>query len=209
MLFEPAGAEGVLELVEEEGAEAAREDADGQEEARTAGDPAIAAGDDAVQVGMEGQILTPSVQHAEEADLGAEALGVGGDLAQGAGGGAEEDVVEGEDEMEVGAVEQFAVALGDPVGLGGALALGAVAVAAGAVAEAALPAVVALLDLAAEGGGAALLDGGHDAALRARQRVAEALAEGVPVEPEDVRDFALRAGHRAVRGPSSGRVRRQ
>ena len=51
--------------------------------------------------------------------------------------------------------------------------------------------------------GAALLDGGHDAALRARQRVAEALAEGVPVEPEDVRDFALRAGHRAVRGPPS------
>ena len=164
--FEPAGAEGLLELVEEEGAEAAREDADGQEEARTAGDPAIAAGGDAaagadaVQVGVELELLAPSVQHAEEADLGAEALGVGGDIAQGAGGGAEEDVVEGtpvlqgeggdlaregEDEMEVGAVEQFAAALGDPVGLGGALALGAVAVAAGAVAEAAVPASMAFV----------------------------------------------------------------
>ena len=106
-------AEGALELVEEQGAEAAREDAHGQEEAGAAGDPAVAAGgdaaagDDAVQVRMEGQVLPPGVQHAEEADLGAEMLGIGGDLAR-----------EGEDNVEVGAVQQLVVALGDP---GGAL----------------------------------------------------------------------------------------
>ena len=95
-----APAEGLLELVEEERAEAAGEDAHGQEEARAAGDPAVAgggeaaAGDDAVQVGMVAEAAAPGVQHRQEADLGAQVARVGGDLAQGAGGGAEEQVVE-------------------------------------------------------------------------------------------------------------------
>ena len=219
---QPAVAEGALELVEEEGAEAAREDAHRQEEAGPAGDPAVAvggdaaAGDDAVQVGVEGEVGAPGVQHGEEADLGAEVLGVGGDLAQGAGGGAEEQVVEGapvlqrdggdlarerEDDVKVGAVEQLGAALVNPGGAGGALALGAVAVAAGAVADAAVAAAVALLDLAAEGGGAAALDGRHDLPLQGGKRVAAALAEGLPVASEDVCDFEWRAGHRAVGGP--------
>ena len=99
--------------------------------------------------------------------------------------------------MEVGTVEEVATALGDPNCLGGALALGAVAVAAGAVADAPVPAAVALLDLAAEGGGAAALDGGHDAALQGAQGAPGARAEGLPVAAEDVRDFESRAGHRS------------
>lgn len=43
--------------------------------------------DDAVQVGMM-EVLAP--QHGEEADLGAQVLGNGGDAAQRLGGGAEE-----------------------------------------------------------------------------------------------------------------------
>ena len=215
---------GVFEGLEEEGAEAAREDADGQEEAGPAGDPAIAlrgeaaAGDDAVQMGVEGKIRAPGMQDGEEADRGAEVLGVGGDLAQGAGCGAEEQGVEcalvlqgdrgdrggqREDDMEILAVQQFVPALGDPGGAGGALALGAVAVAAGTVAVAAVPAAVALLDLAAEGGGAAFLDGGHDTPLQGGQGMAATCAEGVPVVLEDIRDFESRAGHRAVRDATS------
>ena len=74
-------AEVAFELVEEEGAETAREDADGQEEAGPAADPAVAcgseaaAGDDAVQVGMEAEIAAPGVEDGEEADLGTEVAG--------------------------------------------------------------------------------------------------------------------------------------
>ena len=224
-----AGAEGALELVEEESAEAAREDAHGQEEAGPAGDPAVAgggdaaAGDDAVQVGVELQGLAPRVEDGEEAGFDAEVLGIGGDLAQGAGGGLEEDAEEGalvlqgeggdllrerEDDMEVFAVQEFAAALVEPVGAGGPLALGAVAVAAGAVAEAAVPAAVALLDLAAESGGAAALDSGQDAPLQGGQRGGEAGAEGVAVAAQDIGDFERRAGHRRGRAglsPEGGR----
>ncbi len=88
--------------------------------------------------------------------------------------------------MEVGAVEQFGATLADPGGAGKGLTLGAVAVAAGAIAEAAVAAVVALLDLAAEGGGAAVLDRRHGAALGGGQGGGETLAESVPVAVEDV-----------------------
>ena len=57
--LEPAGAEGLLEPFEEEAAEQAGEDANGEEETGAAGDPAVtvgsdaAAGDDAVQVRVQ------------------------------------------------------------------------------------------------------------------------------------------------------------
>ena len=66
--------------------------------------------------------------------------GEGGDLLR-----------ESEDEVEVGAVEQFGVTLADPGGAGKGLALGAMAIAAGAIAEAAVAAVVALFDLGRRG----------------------------------------------------------
>ena len=80
--LEPAGAEGLLEQFEEEAAEQAGQDANGEEEAGAAGDPAVtvgsdaAAGDDAVQVRVQLKSLTPRMQHGEEADLGAEVFGV-------------------------------------------------------------------------------------------------------------------------------------
>ena len=126
-------AESPLEFGQEDGPEAAREDADGEEEAGPASDPAVtgrggaAAGDDAVQMGMVAEIRAPGVQDSEEADLGTEVPGIGGDLAHGTGGGAEEQRIqltavlqrdrsdgggEGEDDMEVLAIQQFAAAAG-------------------------------------------------------------------------------------------------
>ena len=61
--------------------------------------------------------------------------------------------------MEVGAFERPGAALLDPPGSGGELALGAVALAAREVTVAEMTALAALLDLAAEGGCVALLDG--------------------------------------------------
>ena len=80
--LEPAGAEGLLEQFEEEAAEQAGEDANGEEEAGAAGDPAVtvgsdaAAGDDAVQVGVKREHLPPGMQDGEEADLGPEVFGI-------------------------------------------------------------------------------------------------------------------------------------
>ena len=40
------------------------------------------------------QVLAPGVEDGQEADLGAEVLGVGGDLPQGLGGGLEQEAVD-------------------------------------------------------------------------------------------------------------------
>ena len=75
------------ELREEQAAEEARQDADRQEEPRATRDPAgairrqAAAWDDAVQMRMMDEGLSPGVQHGEEADLGPEMFGIGGDRA--------------------------------------------------------------------------------------------------------------------------------
>ncbi len=154
------------------------------------------------------------MQHCQKADRGTEVLGVGGDLAQAAGGGAEEQAVQqaavlqrergdlggqGEHDMEVLAVEQLGTALGEPLVAGGTLALGAVAVAAGAVADTAVPAIAALFHEAAEGGAAALLDGRHHLALQGGEGVPAAAAEVSPVAAEDVGDLEPRAAHRSAR----------
>src|SRR6202040_2567754 len=105
----------------------------------------------------------------EKADVGPEVLGIGGDLLQGLGGGAEEQAVdrpgvlegdrsdrrrEGEDDVEIFDGEQLGFPVLDPFGGGGGLALGAVAVAAGVIGDLAVAAAVTLLDMSAEGGGA-------------------------------------------------------
>ena len=76
-----------LQVFEEQAAEQAGQHAHRQEESRTAGDPALtvradaAARYDAMQMGMEKQVLSPTVQDGEEADLGAQVLRIGGDGA--------------------------------------------------------------------------------------------------------------------------------
>jgi hypothetical protein len=65
-----------------------------------AGDPAgavggeAAAGHDAMQVRMKMQVLTPGVQHGEEADGGAEVSGVGGDGEQSFRSGLKQDGID-------------------------------------------------------------------------------------------------------------------
>ena len=69
-----------------------------------------------MQVGMKEEILSPSVEHGEEADLGAQMLGIGSDGGQGLGRGSEQNAVdelfvlvsngrdlfgEGEDDMKI------------------------------------------------------------------------------------------------------------
>lgn len=89
--------EGLSQLRQEQAPEQPRQHAHRQEEARATGDPALAvrshpaAGYDAVQVRVVQQVLAPGVQDGDEADLGAQVSAIGGDGAQGLGGGVEQD----------------------------------------------------------------------------------------------------------------------
>ena len=71
-----------------------------KKEAVTRMDPALVierestGGSDAMDMRMMVQLLTPGVEHAEEADLGAEAFGIASDLEQRFGTESKEDVVD-------------------------------------------------------------------------------------------------------------------
>jgi hypothetical protein len=73
-----------LKEIEKLAAKDAAEDLDGEEEGILGMNPAAiawvetAGGNDAVEMRMQSQVLSPSVENAEEADLGSEVLGVDG-----------------------------------------------------------------------------------------------------------------------------------
>src|ERR1035441_10147727 len=141
------------ESFQKETAKASAEELDGEQEFTVAGDPAImirgqtAAGADAMQVGMEMQVLPATMEHGEESGFHPQAFWVGGNGEQCFGDDAEEHVVddllivegdggdlfgESEDHVEVFGGQPLGGALLDPLGAGGTLAFGAMAVSAGA-----------------------------------------------------------------------------
>ena len=71
----------------------------------------------------------------------------------------------GEDDVEVWDRQQLGLAIGEPLGAGEALALGAMAIAAGVIGDAQMAAVGAVFGMATEGRGAARFDRAHDAPL--------------------------------------------
>jgi len=202
---------GAVEGVEEAGAEDARQGAYGEEEAVAGGDPAGvvggegATGDDAVQVDVQAEVAAPGVQNGDDAGGAAEMTGVGGEGAQGRGGGLEQEVVgqaavvqgdrvevvrQSEDDVEVGDGKGLGTACGEPaLGVGG-LALGAVAVAAGVVGDADGAAAVAGVGAAAEGGGAAEGNGAQGSALGAGQGMGAPV--GRAAGPDDVGELQAR-----------------
>ena len=148
-----------------EAAEPARQHAHGQEEAGLAGDPArsvrrqAAAGNDDVEaMGMMGQRRAPGVEDGGEADARAQMLRVGGDRDEGLGGDPEQEVVDGglvlerdgddrsrqgEDDVIVWNRQKLRLAFFEPLPRRRALALRAVAIAAGIVGDAFVRAVLA------------------------------------------------------------------
>ena len=114
------------------------------------------------------------MQHCGGADAGAEVPRIGGDGEQRLGCGAEQQIVDNrlvlisdsadlgrqrEDQVEVSDREQIGLAGGEPVLCRRALALGTMTIAAGVVGDPAVAAILAALEVAAEGGRAAALDG--------------------------------------------------
>ena len=173
----------------ERGKEQPSEDAHWQKEGRSAGDPTAVVGretatrNNAVQVRVMEQRLPPSVEDREEAELGAEMLGISSDRPQSFGSGVKQDVVDrslvvmgdgadllrhSEDDVEVRYGEEFGSSVLKPLGTRQRLALWTVTIAARVVADALVAAGIALLGVAAERCRATLLDRRHDAALRGR-----------------------------------------
>jgi hypothetical protein len=127
-----------------------------------------------VQVRVVHQVLTPGVQHGQQADLcGAQVPGIGGDFRQRFAGRLEEHPVElafvlkrqrrdlrgqREDDVEIRDRQQFRFPLREPRGAGHRLTLGTMAVAARVVRDFAVVAVVARPDMPAHHRGAARLN---------------------------------------------------
>lgn len=138
----------------------------------------------AVQMRVMQQILSPSVQDGNKADLGTQMLGVARDGAQGFGGGSKQDVVDqrlvlvrdrrnllrhGEDDVEILDRQQLGLPVLKPLSTHQRLTLGAMAIAATVEGDALVPTGIALLDVTTQRRSATLLNGTHDAALPAAQ----------------------------------------
>ena len=145
-----------MKEIEKLTAKDAAEDLDREEEGILGVNPAgvgwveTAGGNDAVEMRMQSEVLSPGVQDAEEADLGSEVLGVGGNLKHGLGGGAEEQIIEqpwialtervqlvgqGKDDVEIRYAEQVLFAPCEPALARLGLALGTVPVATGVIGD--------------------------------------------------------------------------
>ena len=159
---------------------------------------------------MEVKVLAPGVEDGEEAEFRAQVFGIAADGEQRFRGGSEEDVVDhllvvesqlrnllrdGEDDMEILAVENLRLSVFYPVCAGERLTLGAMTIPAGPVADTLLTACITLFDLSSESRRPAYLDGGHDASLRCGHRRTVLVSIGLAVAAEDVRHFQLRAIH--------------
>jgi hypothetical protein len=87
-----------MESFEYEASKEPGEDFDGQKESASDGDPTLvvggeaAAGNDAVEVGMEVQVLAPTMKDAEEPEFQPQTLSSG--VEQSLGSGVEEDAVD-------------------------------------------------------------------------------------------------------------------
>ena len=127
--------ESVLETFDELAAKHAAQHFDRQEEGISRMHPALvigretAGGNHVVDVRMMLERLSPGMEHAQETDLSAEMLGIGGNLHQSRGAGAKQKVVDdllvlqrqprqlvgnGEDDMDVVHRQQFPAASGEP-----------------------------------------------------------------------------------------------
>ena len=120
------------------------------------------------------QSLVPSVEHAEEADLGSKVAWIAGDLQQSCSAGVKQQVIDqpfilqgersefprqGEDDVRIAGGQQLPLPRLEPAQTGVALTLGAVPVSARVVRDGSMSAVRALIAMSTQRGGAAARDG--------------------------------------------------
>ena len=153
---------------------------------------------------MKMQVLTPGVQHGEEADGSAKVPGIGGDGEQRFGSGLKQDGIDlsrvlkcqatdllwkRERDVEVRNGQQLRLPVGEPLGAGRGLALGATAIATRVEYFDAMSAPVALLEMTAQDGCPAVADIPERFPLLAREHGVPASQEIVLMSAEDIGQF--------------------
>jgi hypothetical protein len=219
--LEPAWLKKLLQALQKQPAKQAGPHAHGKKEARAASDPTLAVwrssapGHDAMPVGMVEAVLSPGVEDGEKANPGAQVLGISGDAQQGLRSGLAQEVVhdpwvwqgqgrqsvgEGKDDVEILDRQQFTPAILQPLSCGQGLALGTMAMTTGVVGDGLVTAVVALIHVAAQGGGTTAFNGAHGAVLLWRQRGAVRVPVRGPILAEDIGDFHRGCSHQSASG---------
>src|SRR6266436_9412627 len=157
------------------------------------------------------EFLIPSVKHTEEADLGAEMFGIASDFEEGCGTGLQQQMVQnflvlqgerrqlmgqGEDNMNVTRRQKFlATCLEPPVASVG-LTLRAVPIAAAVVGDGrTVPAVGALIEMPAQGGGATARDGSQHFEVLPSDPPAASFDECVSSSVNQIRHLEWRPVH--------------
>ena len=148
--------------------------------------------------------LSPSMEYREEPDVRAQMVRIAGHGQEGFGHSLKEEVVhhpwilqregtegmgEGKHHMDVRDVEQLCFAGGEPGGLGVAWTLRTMPIATGVIGLLFVPTMIALGNMAAEGGGAAHGDSAQGSVLRARQGVPIVLDKGGAMLAHDIGHF--------------------
>ena len=154
--------------------------------------------------------LTPGMQNACEADLGAEMFGVTGNGLERLGGCLKQDAIrdrlvlvgqsgnllrQREHDMKILDLQQVGLARCQPIACRRALALGTMSVPATAVGDLGQPALATALDMPAQSSRSAGLDCCHDAQLAAIEMTGIGLAVGCAVAAEYIRHLELGARH--------------
>ena len=169
-------------------------------------------------MGMVCHSRSPGVEHGGGADARTEVLGVGRDGDQGLGGGFEQQVIDDglvlvgdrgdlgwqrEDDTEIADRQQIGRAGREPILRRRPLTLGAVAIAARVVGDAAVAAIFAALDMPAERDRTALLDRRHDLELLQAHMSGIGPSPVGPMAMKDICNLQLRAVHRRRLGLGS------
>jgi hypothetical protein len=209
--MEPAFAKSPCQGEKEEFAEQAAEDFIRKEERIfPTGDPAAAiggeaaTGHDAMQVRMKMQVLTPGVQHGNEADGGAQMAGIAGNGEQSFRSGLKQDGIDlsrvlkcqatdllwkCEGDVEVRNGQQLRLPVGEPLGASGSLALGTVAITTRVEYLDAMSAPVALIEMTTQDRGPAVANVSKRFPLLAREHGVPASQEIVLMSAEDIGQF--------------------
>jgi hypothetical protein len=196
-----------LQTSDELAAEDASEHLDREEEGSAGGDPTgvirreASGGDHAVDMRMMLQSLIPGMEHAEEADLGAEVSRITSHFQQGCGTGVEQQAIDQplvlqgqrsqftrqrEHGMDVARGQQFPFTLLEPADAGVALALRAVPVTTRVIGDGGVSAAGTLIAMAAESSGAATRDRGQHLLMLSVDPSATTLNKALPRVANDV-----------------------
>src|ERR1700722_635086 len=167
-----------------------------------------------MDMGMESKLLTPGVQHGEEAEFRAEVLRIASDFEKCFRTGAEQQIVDDflvvqnqcgklrrkcEDHMDVARREKFSLPCGDPAFAGRGLTLRAVSIAAAVVGDGGtMPAAGALIEMTAECGGATPRNGQQHLDVLPAEPLAISFEEGSSCAADEIGHLEGRPAHLLV-----------